>query len=268
MPDRSERETERRDRTGRAHRIEYRAFAARADDDGAAFDGYAATAWHLDSYMTAFAPGAWAKTLREQRDRVLVLWQHDPWLPIGKPTAMDEDAVGLKVSARVTEATQTGRDAMALLRDGVPLGLSVGFRTIRERKATEADPLILDEGSIPEWMRQPGSNPLDFISIIEEARLYEFSVVSFPANLHAEIEAVRADERAQAVASLSDDLRAGRLSPEMRALVADLAAAHASAAPPVAPARTDEQARQDRQAALDFFARTAGTTSEQWLCGA
>lgn len=249
MPDR----TQRAKPGDQRQQIEFRAAPAgvRASGDGGSFDGYASTSWHVDSYLTAFAPGAWTKTLNEQRDRVLVLWQHDPWLPIGKPTEMAEDGSGLKVSARVSEATQQGRDAMALLRDDIPLGLSVGFRTIRQRKATDADPLILDDAQIPEWMKQDGSNPLDWISVIEEARLYEFSVVSFPANLHAEIETVRSDERAQALALALDDLRAGRLDAATRALVADLVAAW-QAAPdghPPAP-RAERHAPRDRLAEL------------------
>jgi HK97 family phage prohead protease len=249
MPGRDERQTERRDRSGRSQQIEFRGFAIRADGEGGGFDGYASTNWHVDSYLTAFAPGAWAKTLSEQRDRVLVLWQHDPWLPIGRPTEMAEDGTGLKVSARVSEATQAGRDAMALLRDDVPLGLSVGFRTIRERKATEDDPLILDDLQMPEWMKQKGSNPLEWIWVIEEARLYEFSVVSFPANLHAEIETVRSGLRAQELARTLDDLRAGRLDPTARALVADLAAAWQAAPDGQPPApRTDVPAPRNRHA--------------------
>jgi HK97 family phage prohead protease len=244
MPDRSQRQVQRTDKRGRSHPIEYRGFDLRAAaDDGASFDGYASTSWHVDSYLTAFAPGAWTKTLKEQRDRVLVLWQHDPYVPIGRPTAMSEDSVGLKVSAHVTDGTQAGRDAMALLRDEVPLGLSVGFRTISERKATEADPLILEQTSLPGWMKS--SNPLDFIYVIEEARLYEFSVVSFPANLHAEIDTVRSNERMQALAQTLEDLRAGHLDDAGRALIAEIVAAWQAAPESTAPPRTNAQAPRD-----------------------
>jgi len=243
VPDRTQRA-----KPGDKRQIEFRAVPASGRADGTpGFSGYASTSWHVDSYGTAFAPGAWAKTLAERGDRVLVLWQHDPYLPIGKPTALAEDGTGLAVDAAVTEATQHGRDAMALLRDGVPLGLSVGFRTIRERQANDGDPLVLGN-DLPAWIANnlPGS-----VWVIEEAKLYEFSVVSFPANLHAEIEAVRADDRAQHLAMTLDDLRAGRLDAAGRALVAELAAAW-TAAPDrgdTAP-RTAPPARRDRLAEL------------------
>jgi HK97 family phage prohead protease len=260
MPDRGQRA-----KPGDKRQIEFRRLESTCGplglrtDGSPGFDGYASTNWHLDSYLTAFAPGAWAKTISEQRDRVLVLWQHDPAAPIGRPTEMVEDGKGLRVSADVLPSA-IPVDVMGLLRMGVPFGLSVGFRTIRERKATEADPIIIDANAIPEWMKQDGSNPLDFIWVIEEARLYEFSVVSFPANLHAEIETVRAEQSAQALSLALDDLRAGRLDAAGRALVAEIAAAWQSAAPDrgdPAP-RTDEQARRDREFALSFWAGSVG----------
>lgn len=254
----------RRAKAGDPRRIEYRAIDGRAAGDDPGFSGYASTAWHVDAYGTAFAPGAWKKSLQERGDKVLVLWQHDPYLPIGKPTRLEEDATGLAVDAAITEATTYGKEAMALLRDDVPLGLSVGFRTIRERPATDADPLILG-ADLPEWIKQnlPGS-----VYVIEEAKLYEFSVVSFPANLHAEIDAVRQDERAQALAGLLADLRAGRLDESSRALAAELVAAYQAAGPGVrqsAPPTADE-ARHDRAAALSVWAATVGLSLEQLRC--
>lgn len=201
---------------GEARRVEFRAAG-----DGAApgFDGYASTAWHVDSYGTAFAPGAWGKTIGERGGKVLVLWQHDPYQPIGKPTALSEDGNGLAVTAAISDGTSYGRDALALLRDGVPLGLSVGFRTIRERAATEGDPLLFDHA--PEAIRGDWSQ----VSVIEEAKLYEFSLVSFPANDAAALVAVRGDAQMDALSQLLDDIRAGRVAPPCRGLLHDLVAA-------------------------------------------
>lgn len=234
--------------------IEYRAFRAAAlrapgDDGAAGFDGYASTFWHVDSYGTAFAPGAYAKSLAERRERILVLWQHDPYLPIGKPTAMEEDEAGLAVTARITEGTQYGRDAMALLRDEIPLGLSVGFRTMRERPATDDDPLVLG-ADVPKLV---ATNLPDSVWVIEEVKLYEFSVVSFPANEHAEIAAVRADAQAEALATLLSDVRAGRVAEAHRPLVSELVAAWQAAPAGMRPgARADSKAprRIDADVAL------------------
>lgn len=213
---------------GDARRVEFR--AAGGDAAAAAgFDGHASTAWHVDSYGTAFAPGAWSKTISERGDRVLVLWQHDPYQPIGKPTTLAEDGTGLAVTAAISDGTAYGRDALALLRDGVPLGLSVGFRTIRDRPATEADPLIFD--GAPDAIRGDHSQ----VSVIEEAKLYEFSLVSFPANDAAQVDSVRGDAHAEALAALLADVKAGRVAPLCRSLLEDLVAAWRDAPDGVRP---------------------------------
>jgi len=217
-------------------RMEYRAVEAAADASGA-FDGYASTFWDVDSYGTAFAPGAFSKTLAERGDRTLVLWQHDPYLPIGKPTAMAEDGRGLAVTAQISDGTNAGREALALLRDGVPLGLSVGFRTLRERPVDlERDPVILDNA--PSMVK---ANPEKTV-IIEEARLFEFSVVSFPANEQATIAAVRRDSELEALVMLLSDVREGRLTPACRAFMADLVAAWRDAPDGARPAPRDAKA--------------------------
>jgi hypothetical protein len=237
---------ERRIRPGDPRRIEYRPVPARAEvaeDGGGGFSGYASTFWHVDSFGTAFAPGAFRKSVRERGDRVLVLWQHDPYLPIGRPTVLKEDKAGLRVEARISEGTQYGRDAMALLRDGVPLGLSVGFRTVRERPATEDDAEHLDFEKSPKELQRLYKDDPGAIYVIEEAKLYEFSAVSFPANEFAEIEAVRSDAQADALLTVLADLRAGRASSTHRHLIADLVAAWQAAPDGARPApRADSKA--------------------------
>ena len=235
-------------------RVEYRAFDARVDTDGGTgFDGHASTSWHVDSYGTAFAPGAWGKTIAERSGRVVVLWQHDAHLPIGRPTRLEEDADGLAVTALVSEATSYGRDALALLRDGVPLGLSVGFSTIRDREATDSDPLILDNA--PDAIRaDPGQ-----VRVIEEARLYEFSLVSFPANEAATVTAVRGDDQHAALSGLLADLRAGRVAPLCRTLMEELVAAWREAPDGSRPAPRNAKAprRIDVDLALAIYGHMA-----------
>jgi hypothetical protein len=97
------------------------------------------------------------------------------------------------------------------------------------------------------------------VYVIEEVKLYEGSIVTFPANENAVIESVRADIGAQALAQVLDDLRAGRLDAAGRALVAELVAAWPMAAPdaaPSAPRTNDPQARSTAEIdALTALAR-------------
>lgn len=201
--------------------VQYRMAEFRAADDGAGLSGYASHFWSVDSYQTAVKPGAFRKTLRERGERIPILWQHNPDYPIGRPTSLKEDKTGLKFDATISERTSKGADAMALLRDDVPLGMSFGFQTIKSRPATTDDPLDFTAYSAK----------VADVEVIEEVRLWEVSLVTFPANELAGISDVRALAEADALASLTEHIRAGTLTDEHRALVADLVAAFAAAQP-------------------------------------
>src|SRR5215831_864664 len=80
---------------------------------------------------TIIQPGAFTKTLREGRDRIKLLWQHDRDKPIGLPVELAETSQGLEVTGRLS-MTQQGREALILMRDGVLDALSIGFDAIVE----------------------------------------------------------------------------------------------------------------------------------------
>lgn len=226
--------------------IDYRAYEVRASDDRDGFDGHAATFWAVDSYATAMKPGAFRKTLKERGDRIPLLWQHWPDTPIGKPTTLKEDKTGLAFSASVTTDTRAGAEAMALLRDDVPLGMSFGFQTLKDRSATEDDPLDLTQ--------QSGLKPAD-VRVIEEVRLWELSLVTFPANDAATITAVRSELELDALSSLLADLRADRLDAEHIPLIEQFVAAwqaRAGAEPPMTALTPtpDRTRRRDIEAQL------------------
>jgi len=127
------------------------------DEDAGTFEGYASVFGNVDDYGDIMMPGAFTKTLLERADRVKVLWQHDPWTPIGKPIEMREDKAGLYTKSKISQ-TQAGRDALTLLRDGVVNELSIGYRTIKENR------------------REDGTREL------LEVKLYEYSLVTWAAN--------------------------------------------------------------------------------------
>lgn len=129
------------------------------------FEGYASVFGNPDGHDDIMVQGAFTKTLQESK-RVKVLWQHDPWQPIGKPIAMSEDSKGLHVKAKISN-TALGRDVVQLLKDGVIDELSIGFNTIKD-----------------EWNAQ-GKR------LIKEVKLWEFSPVTFAANEQAGITVVK-----------------------------------------------------------------------------
>lgn len=138
----------------------------KADSEGH-FEGYASVFGNRDSYGDVVQPGAFTRTIQNDRGRVKVLWQHDPYQPIGVPELMQEDDRGLLVRARLADTT-LGRDAIALIKAGVVTELSIGYDAVRE-----------------EWDDEAKERKLT------EIRLWEFSPVTWAANDLARITSVK-----------------------------------------------------------------------------
>ena len=118
-------------------------------------------------------PGAFRKTLSERGQKVRFLWQHDRTEPIGKILELREDTRGLFIKAVISD-TARGRDALALLRDNVGLGLSIGY---------DAMP-----GGTEYVKEADGSTS----RLLKELRLWEASVVTFQMNEEATVTALKA----------------------------------------------------------------------------
>lgn len=139
------------------------------------FEGYAAT-WDKDQVDDIIHPGAFTKSINEAfpAGKIKVLWQHNHFEPIGMPIEMREDTYGLWVKAKVSN-TRLGDEALELMNDGVVDKMSIGF-------------------TIP--MGKSEYDPENGIRHIREAKLMEFSPVTFPANEGAVITGVKAIEDA------------------------------------------------------------------------
>ncbi len=136
------------------------------------FQGYASTFGNLDLVGDVIHPGAFTKTLAERGGKVRLLWQHDTTEPIGKPLELREDAKGLYIKAKVSD-TSRGRDALALLRDGAIDSMSIGYDVIPSG-------VDFSKGSDGKTVRN-----------LRELKLYEVSLVSFPANEQATVLSVK-----------------------------------------------------------------------------
>lgn len=230
--------------------LEYRVVDAQAASDGPGFDGYAATWWTVDTYGTAWRPGAFKKSIAERGSRIPVLAHHDPQQPIGRLTSVEEDRHGLKFSATIVEETRSGADIMALLRADVPLGMSFGFRTIKERppKDTEWDKLTF-AADTDQYQTDEGRG---WVRIKEETALWEVSPVTFPANDLTSFTDVRAAVEADTLTTLLAEIRAGTVTDRTRDLLEEIVAAWGERAAPVADEqpRTPDKARRDRDIAI------------------
>jgi uncharacterized protein len=143
-------------------------------------EGYASVFDVVDSYKDVIAPGAFKRTLAawQASGRMLpVLWQHDEYNPIGVTMSAMEDEHGLAVKAQLITEVQQARDAYALAKAGALGGMSIGFSI--PNKAADGNPAVVYDDE-----RQ--------VQIIREVRLWEYSLVTFPANEAATINQVKA----------------------------------------------------------------------------
>jgi uncharacterized protein len=139
-------------------------FEVRAEGDGMTFTGYASVfnspSEDLGGFIEYVAPGAFKRSL-QSRNEVKLLWNHDSGEPLaslrGGTMQLVEDERGLKVTASLPN-TSRGRDVAELLRTKVIDSMSFGFNVIRDS-----------------WSRDGQTRTL------ESVRLFEVSIVSFPA---------------------------------------------------------------------------------------
>ncbi|MBZ9674544.1 HK97 family phage prohead protease [Mesorhizobium sp. ES1-1] len=142
-------------------------FKAVGDDNSGEFEGYGSVFGVVDSYNEVVDKGAFVDSLAKNGLPKLLL-QHSTWMVGGVYLEAREDERGLFVRGKLNLEVQAAREAYSLLKQGALSGLSIGFRTVREE--TNADTRITH---------------------IKEVRLYEVSIVTFPANEAATISAVK-----------------------------------------------------------------------------
>lgn len=259
-----------------SQKIEYRtSLDVRATDETDGYEGHAASWWSVDSYGTAFAPGAFKRSIRQRPvEKIPVLWNHNPDHPMGKHVAIREDKSGLYVNVGIADDGAEGSVFLKRLRFGVPFGLSFGFATLKDRSAEDDDPIDLT--TAPEWLGR-GKEARKNVRVITEVKLWETSPVTFASNENSDIDAIRDarfEQQAEYLTSLLEDLRSGEFSPNdsRRSLLQNLVDAFA-ALPAPAPdpnegttPRSDESARRLTQ--RDIELAIALGQSQGWLTGA
>jgi HK97 family phage prohead protease len=158
-------------------------------------------------FMERFAPGAFKKTLSEQRDRLRVLFQHgnDPDIgdkPIAELRDVGEDEEGAFYEARLFD----GLPALVMsgLRAG-QYGASHRFSVLREKEERRPERSEHNPDGLPE-------------RTVTEARLFEFGPVTFPAyaGATAGVRSMTDDFLMAAIRSNPDEVR------EMLARAVDL----------------------------------------------
>lgn len=123
------------------------------------------------SYSERFVRGSFARTISERGpEKVKLLSQHRHLdQPLGRAVLFREDAAGLYGEFRVSK-TDRGDEALELVRDGTLDSFSIGFDVIRD-----------------DWTDRT-------VRTVLEARLFEVSLVSWPAYESALIAGVRSKD--------------------------------------------------------------------------
>lgn len=108
-------------------------------------EGYAAHFRNRDRHGDIIQPGAFDRSLRERPDIAVFIGHDTGSLPVGEPLEVRPDGKGLYTKTRIYQ-THAGDDllrvATARLAAGKTLGMSIGYRTRKEKWVSE----ISDDG--------------------------------------------------------------------------------------------------------------------------
>lgn len=145
--------------------VERKFFATELKLDAAgSVEGYGARFGNRDQGGDVIEAGAFSATLG--RRKVRMLFNHDPDKVIGVWDEVREDTDGLRMRGRFVD-TPLGQETRKLVQAGALDGLSIGYRTVKADRR-------------------------DGMRVLQEVDLYEVSVVTFPMNERATVDAVKA----------------------------------------------------------------------------
>lgn len=146
-------------------------FRVKASGEDGEIEGYASVFGNRDIYNEVVLPGAFADSLaRHKREGTypLMLWQHNPDEPIGVWDELSDDGKGLWGRGKLLKGVRRADEAYIMLKAGAIQGMSIGYREVDVEPAKDGEPRKLVK--------------LD---------LLEASIVSFPANRRARVDAVK-----------------------------------------------------------------------------
>lgn len=176
-------------------------------EDGV-FSGYGSVFNTVDSGGDYIINGAFAETLAQHANdntRAKLLWQHRHEEPIGSWIEMREDDHGLYCKGRLLLDVAKAREAYALLKAGELDGLSIGYEC-QQWEFAQPDELQSKYGYVGMHM-QAGS-----VRVLKQIDLWEVSLVTFPMNAAARVDAVKAVPRVLDLTPISEALaRRGRV---------------------------------------------------------
>ena len=162
----------------------------KADGTDGVISGRASVYGVVDAHNDVVMPGAFSKSLAESGNQVVLLNQHNTSDPIGMATLADSPEALLITEGVLEMELQSAREAYVRAKKRLLTGISIGYETVREEF----------KGSV----RQ-----------LTEIKLWEVSLVTFPANSFARVTSVK-DALAEVldlefVAWATTEVKAGRM---------------------------------------------------------
>lgn len=169
------------------------------DEKQGIITGYFSVFGNVDSDGDIIMPGAFKRSLSNNRRRIKHLWQHNPYQPLSSAATenlkLKEDSYGLYFESKISE-TSWGRDAIKCYVDGTIDEHSIGFVTVKQR---DSDTLTVER-----WGQKVP------VKEIHEVKLWEGSAVTFGANELARTESIKSLTKEQAIEKMNVSLKAFR----------------------------------------------------------
>lgn len=145
-------------------------FEIKADSDKELIiEGHGAVKNNIDSYKDVIVDGAFTKTIKEQGDRIAFCLQHDIRNPIGKIQEIKEDAKGLFLRVKISDAEG---GIKTKVKEGILKEMSIGYSVVDAEKSEKDGVEVL---------------------LLKQIKLYEVSLVTIAANPLAIIEGMKAE---------------------------------------------------------------------------
>jgi HK97 family phage prohead protease len=160
------------------------------------FTGLAAVYGNVDLGNDQIERGAFKQTLLQNSNYPL-LWQHRSEQPIGMARLSDSNA-GLAIDGQLLLDVPEAQTAYSLLKAGVVKGLSIGYDAVRDS---------IDAAGIRH---------------LEELRLWEVSIVTFPMNEAATVASVKSLDDARRILSDAAKSSDAEQIAQLRGLLKDI----------------------------------------------
>ena len=142
-------------------------FDVKVKEAAGQFAGRASVYGVVDSYGDVVMPGAFAKHIEAHGNRIVVLNQHNPYDSIGLADLSDSDTA-LLADGQLELDLQSAKDAFVRVQKQLVTGISIGYE-------------VMDGGAqFKNGIRE-----------LHDVKLWEISLVTFPANTFARVTDVK-----------------------------------------------------------------------------